>query len=99
MGKCGILSRPITEDASIKILTWNDKGGKSTFWHSSAHLMAEALEVLCILVLSLGLVPQSKMDFIMMLILGDRPFGDDDLAAIESKMKELAKKDSVYSAQ
>ena len=37
-------TRPIHEDASISLLTWNDKEGKSTFWHSSAHLMAEALE-------------------------------------------------------
>lgn len=40
------LSRPITTDASIKIFTWNDKGGKYAFWHSSAHLFAEALEAL-----------------------------------------------------
>jgi threonyl-tRNA synthetase len=36
-------SRPINEDASLKLLTWNDTDGKNTFWHSSAHLMAEAL--------------------------------------------------------
>ena len=39
-------SRPITEDAKLQLLTWNDKDGKATFWHSSAHLMAEALEAL-----------------------------------------------------
>src|ERR1700753_1814581 len=39
-------SRPIEEDSHVKLLTWNDAGGKSTFWHSSAHLMAEALEAL-----------------------------------------------------
>ena len=37
-------TRPINEDASIKLLTWNDAEGKYTFWHSSAHLMAEAVE-------------------------------------------------------
>ena len=37
-------TRPINEDASLKLLTWDDKDGKSTFWHSSAHLMAEAVE-------------------------------------------------------
>ena len=37
-------SRPISEDASLQLLTWNDLNGKSTFWHSSAHLMAEAIE-------------------------------------------------------
>ena len=39
-------SRPINDDSSVQLLTWNDKEGKSTFWHSSAHLMAEALEAL-----------------------------------------------------
>ena len=37
-------TRPINNDASLKLLTWDDAGGKSTFWHSSAHLMAEAVE-------------------------------------------------------
>ena len=37
-------TRPLNSDASLKLLTWDDKGAKSTFWHSSAHLMAEALE-------------------------------------------------------
>src|SRR5688572_10217646 len=40
------INRPITEDATLKLLTWNDTTGKSTFWHSSAHLLAEALEEL-----------------------------------------------------
>ena len=40
------LSRPITEDATVQLLTWNDDLGKNTFWHSSAHLLAEALEEL-----------------------------------------------------
>ena len=39
-------SRPIEKDSTVQLLTWNDKEGKSTFWHSSAHLMAEALEAL-----------------------------------------------------
>ena len=39
-------TRPINTDASLKLYTWDDKEGKSTFWHSSAHLMAEALEAL-----------------------------------------------------
>lgn len=39
-------SRPIEKDASVRLFTWNDKEGKATFWHSSAHLMAEALEAL-----------------------------------------------------
>ena len=38
--------RPISEDSAVQLLTWNDKGGKMTFWHSTAHLMAEAIEAL-----------------------------------------------------
>jgi threonyl-tRNA synthetase len=45
-GEIWDLAREIKTDAAVKILTWNDKGGKSTFWHSSAHLLAEALEAL-----------------------------------------------------
>ena len=45
-GECWDAGRPIEADSSVKLLTWNDTAGKSTFWHSSAHLMAEALEAL-----------------------------------------------------
>ncbi|HNI55882.1 MAG TPA: TGS domain-containing protein, partial [Chitinophagales bacterium] len=45
-GEVWDLSRPINTDATFKLFTWDDQKGKSTFWHSSAHLMAEALEVL-----------------------------------------------------
>jgi threonyl-tRNA synthetase len=95
-GEVRDLSRPITKDASIKILTWNDKSGKTTFWHSSAHLMAEALETLYPGV-KLGIGPAIESGFYYDVDLGDRPFGEDDLKAIETKMKELAKKDSVYT--
>ena len=95
-GEVWDLARPITEDASIKILTWNDKNGKSAFWHSSAHLMAEALETLYPGV-KFGIGPPIDNGFYYDVDLGDRPFGDDDLLAVENKMKELAKRDSVYS--
>jgi threonyl-tRNA synthetase len=94
-GEIRDLARPIDKDASIKILTWNDKGGKSTFWHSSAHLMAEALEALYPGV-KFGAGPAIENGFYYDVDLGDRPFGDDDLQALENKMKELAKKDSRY---
>jgi threonyl-tRNA synthetase len=94
-GEIWDLSRPINTDASIKILTWNDKGGKSTFWHSSAHLLAEALEVLYPGV-KFGAGPAVDNGFYYDVDLGGRPFGEDDLAAVEAKMKELAKKDSTY---
>ena len=95
-GEVWDLARPITEDSSIKILTWNDKNGKSAFWHSSAHLMAEALETLYPGV-KFGIGPPIDNGFYYDIDLGDRPFGDDDLLAVENKMKELAKRDSVYS--
>src|SRR5688572_11964003 len=95
-GEVWDLSRPINSDASIKILTWNDKSGKTTFWHSSAHLLAEALEALYPGV-KFGIGPAIDSGFYYDIDLGDRPFGDDELLAVEAKMKELAKKDSVYT--
>ena len=95
-GEVRDLARPIDQDALVKILTWNDKGGKSTFWHSSAHLLAEALEALYPGV-KFGIGPAIDNGFYYDVDLGDRPFGEEDLAAIEAKMKELAKKESIYS--
>ena len=94
-GEVWDLSRPIQQDASIKILTWNDKEGKTTFWHSSAHLLAEALEALYPGV-KFGIGPPIENGFYYDVDLGGKAFGEEDLAAVESKMKELAKKDSVY---
>src|SRR5690349_1155906 len=94
-GEVWDLSRPITSDASIKILTWNDKLGKNAFWHSSAHLFAEALEALYPGV-KFGIGPPIENGFYYDVDLGGKPFGDDDLLAVEAKMKELAKKDSPY---
>lgn len=94
-GEVWDLSRPINQDSSIKILTWNDKEGKTTFWHSSAHLLAEALEVLYPGV-KFGIGPPIENGFYYDVDLGGKPFGDEDLAAVENKMKELAKKESVY---
>src|SRR5688572_5970200 len=94
-GEVWDLSRPIVTDASIKILTWNDKGGKSTFWHSSAHLMAEALEALYPEV-KFAIGPPIENGFYYDVDFGDKPFGDDDLLAVETKMQDLAKKESVY---
>jgi threonyl-tRNA synthetase len=89
------LSRPITADASVNILGWNDPKGKNTFWHSSAHLLAEALEELYPGV-KFGIGPAIESGFYYDVDLGDRTFGESELAAIEGKMKELAKKESQY---
>ncbi len=89
-GEIWDLSRPINAPASIKIFTWNDKGGKYAFWHSSAHVMAEALEALYPGV-KLGIGPPIENGFYYDVDLGDKAFGEDDLAAVEKKMVELAK--------
>ncbi|HRE68741.1 MAG TPA: threonine--tRNA ligase [Cyclobacteriaceae bacterium] len=94
-GEIWDLSRPINTDAAIKIFTWNDKGGKYAFWHSSAHLFAEALEALYPGV-KFGIGPPIENGFYYDVDLGDRPFGDEELAAVEKKMTELAKTNSPF---
>lgn len=94
-GEVRDLSRPIEADASIKILTWNDAGGKYAFWHSSAHLFAEALEELYPGT-KFGIGPPIENGFYYDVDLGDKAFGEDDLIKVEAKMKELAKKDSRF---
>ncbi len=88
-------SRSINEDASLKLLTWNDEKGKSTFWHSSAHLMAEALEALYPGT-KFGIGPSIETGFYYDVDFGDRAFSSDDFKAIENKMLELAKTKSEY---
>lgn len=95
-GEIWDLDRPIESDASIKIFTWNDKEGKYTFWHSSAHLLAEALEALYPGV-KFGIGPPIENGFYYDVDLGDREFGDDDLAAVEKKMVELARQGNTFS--
>jgi threonyl-tRNA synthetase len=91
-------SRSINEDASLKLLTWNDEKGKSTFWHSSAHLMAEALEALYPGT-KFGIGPSIETGFYYDVDFGDRAFSSDDFKAIENKMLELAKTKSDYVRQ
>jgi len=90
------LSRAITSDASVKILTWNDEGGKYAFWHSSAHLMAEAIEALYPGT-KFGIGPPIENGYYYDIDLNGKAFGEDDLAAVEKKMLELAKTGSVFS--
>lgn len=89
------LSRPIVKDSSIRICTWNDKGGKYAFWHSSAHLLAEALETLYPGV-KFGIGPPIENGFYYDVDLGSTAFGEDDLAKVEAKMIELARKNSPF---
>lgn len=87
--------RPIEEDSTLQLLTWNDPEGKSTFWHSSAHLLAEALEALYPGV-KFGIGPAIENGFYYDIDLGDREFTAEDLAQVEKKMAELAKEKNLY---
>ncbi|MBP6022892.1 threonine--tRNA ligase [Ferruginibacter sp.] len=92
-------TRPINTDASLKLLTWDDADAKATFWHSSAHLMAEAVE---------GMFPGVKFwvgpaidnglqkGFYYDMDLGDRKLSEEDLVTLEKKMNELAKQNNSY---
>lgn len=84
------LGRPINENASIRLLKWEDEEGKHAFWHSSSHLMAEALEALYPGV-KFGIGPAIENGFYYDIDLGDRVLSDADLPKIEKKMLELAK--------
>lgn len=86
---------PINEDAGLKLLTWDDAEGKSTFWHSSAHLMAEAVESMFPGV-KFWVGPAVEKGFYYDMDLGDRKITEEDLAALEKKMNELAKKNNPY---
>jgi threonyl-tRNA synthetase len=89
-------SRPIESDSTVKLLTWNDQNGKSTFWHSSAHLMAEALESLYPGT-KFGIGPAIETGFYYDVDFGDREFSSDDFKQIEDKILELAKQKSDFS--
>jgi threonyl-tRNA synthetase len=88
-------TRAIETDATLRLLTWNDIEGKSTFWHSSAHLMAEALEALYPGV-KLGIGPAIETGFYYDVDFGDREFSSDNFKEIEDKMLELARNKADY---
>lgn len=94
-GEIWDLSRPITEDAHLQLLTWNDDKGKSTFWHSTAHLMAEAVESLFPGV-KFWVGPPVENGFYYDMDLGDRKITEEDLEKLEKKMQELARKNEVF---
>jgi threonyl-tRNA synthetase len=88
-------TRPLAEDIKLKLLTWDDMGGKNTFWHSSAHLMAEAIEALFPGV-KFWVGPPVENGFYYDIDLGDRSISEEDLRKIEVKMAELAKQSNSY---
>ncbi len=84
------LHRPIHEDAHIRLHTWNDKEGKSTMWHSSAHLMASAIEALYPGT-KFGIGPDIENGFYYDIDLGEHTISSNDFEKIEKKMVELAR--------
>jgi len=88
-------TRPIGKDATLKLVTWNDAEGKATFWHSSAHLMAEAVESMFPGV-KFWVGPPVEYGFYYDMDLGDRKMSEEDLVALEKKMNELAKQNNAY---
>jgi len=88
-------TRPIHEDATLALLTWNDTDGKKTFPHSSAHLLAEALESLYPGI-KLGIGPPIENGFYYDIDFGDKTFSSEDFAKVEAKMNELAKQENTF---
>lgn len=88
-------SRPINSDASLQLLTWNDEDGKATFWHSSAHLMAEALESLYPGV-KFWVGPPLENGFYYDVDLGGNTLTPADFDKIEKKMLDLARQNNPY---
>jgi threonyl-tRNA synthetase len=82
--------RPFDADSTLKLLTWNDDGGKSTMWHSSAHMMAEALESYYPGI-KLAIGPPIENGFYYDIDFGDYEISDKDFQKIEEKMLEIAK--------
>ncbi|MFW5758775.1 MAG: TGS domain-containing protein, partial [Bacteroidota bacterium] len=84
------LNRPIRHDAQVKLNTWEDPEGKATMWHSSAHLMAEAIEALYPGT-KFGIGPDVENGFYYDIDLGDQTISSNDFEKIEKKMLELAR--------
>lgn len=82
------LTRPIDTDAKVELLKWDDEEGKHAYWHSSAHLMAEAVQALYPHA-KFGIGPAIENGFYYDIDFGDTPVKDADFAAIEAKMMQL----------
>jgi threonyl-tRNA synthetase len=94
-GQVSDLTKPIHTDANLKLLKFEDDNGKKTFWHSSAHLMAEALEALYPGV-KFGIGPPIENGYYYDVDLGDRKISEEELLKLEKKMLELAANDNKY---
>ncbi len=89
------LSRPINEDATVSINTWDSEDGQYTFWHSSAHLLAEAVQELYPEA-QFGIGPPIETGFYYDIDFGDKQITQDDLAKIEQKFLEVARRKSSF---
>ncbi len=94
-GEVRDLMRPIDSDSSLQLLTWKDDEGKNTMWHSSAHLMAEALEA-SFPGIKFWVGPALSSGFYYDVDFGGRSFSSEDFKMIEDKMTELAKLNNPY---
>ncbi len=94
-GKVQDANLPIYADSTLQLLTWNDTEGKATFWHSSAHLLAEAVEAL-FPGTKFGIGPAIETGFYYDIDPGERKFSQDDFKAIEDKMIELARQKNEF---
>ena len=94
-GKVVDASMPINEDADFQLLTWNDTDGKATFWHSSAHLLAEAIELLYPGT-KFGIGPAIETGFYYDIDMGEKTLGQEDFKKIEDKVLELARQKNEY---
>jgi threonyl-tRNA synthetase len=88
-------TRPINQDAALKLLTWDDADGKNTFWHSSAHLLAEAVEMQ-FPGAKFWVGPALEKGFYYDIDLGGKTIREEDVLVLEQKMNELAKKANDY---
>lgn len=88
-------TRPIDADSSLALLTWDDREAKSTFWHSSAHLMAEAIEALYPGT-KFGIGPAIENGFYYDIDTGEHSLSSKEFEAIEKKMIELARQSSAF---
>jgi len=89
-------SRPINEDATVQLFTWRDEEGKATMWHSSAHLMAEAIEALYPGV-KFGIGPDIENGFYYDVDFGDYTISEKDFPKIEQKMQEFARQKQSFT--
>jgi threonyl-tRNA synthetase len=88
-------NRPLNSDCTLSLLTWNDTDGKATLWHSSAHLMAEAIQSLYPNA-KFAIGPPVENGFYYDIDFGDKSFSMDELEKVETKMIELARKNSEF---